>query len=391
MQFQLERIKEQLSSEARRYRFDAREVLRAIARPRLTGSKVAEEVTQEIRSRFEALGYEVRDQHFRISTWPGRFSVSLAGVFYLAGAVGGALLAGMGHPGVALVVQLLVLVVVGGIAVLARPAMNIMPFSRVEASNLVASVAGKRPRYYIMAHRDSKSQPIPLAFRGPAIVLGIIAWIALFIMELLGLLDPAFNNHTMITVLGALGGLAGLILILCWVNNNSPGALDNASGVATLLGVAERELEAGDVAFIVTDAEELGLAGAREVAASLPPSFGVINVDGIDDYGTFHIVERFGWPKKQGAAPHLAAALLSAASALNQNARRRNVPIGLLLDHIPIVRAGTPALTLMRGDLKSLSRVHRPTDNLDILTGTGVDDAVSLVSGALRLLREQQS
>ena len=38
--------------------------------------------------------------------------------------------------------------------------------------NLLAHVPGKRPRYYLMAHRDSKSQPIPLAFRGPAIVLG---------------------------------------------------------------------------------------------------------------------------------------------------------------------------------------------------------------------------
>ena len=391
MQFQVERIKEQLSTEARRYRFDAREVLRTIARPRLTGSKEAGIITNEIRSRFESLGYEVRDQRFRISTWPGRFSVSLAGVFYLAGAVGAALLAMMGHPGVALVVQLTVLFLVGGIAVLAPAAMKIVRFGRVEASNLIAAAPGKRPRYYVMAHRDSKSQPIPLAFRGPAIVLGIVAWIALFVIELLGLLDPAFNNRTTITVFGVLGGVAGLILILCWVNNNSPGALDNASGVATLLGVAERELEVGDVAFIVTDAEELGLAGAREVARSLPPSFGVINVDGIDDYGTFHIVERFGWPRKQGAAPHLAAALLGAAAALNHNARRRNVPIGLLLDHIPIVRAGTPALTLMRGDLKSLSRVHRPTDNLDILTGTGVDDAVSLISGALRLLREQQT
>ena len=90
MQFQVERIKEQLSTEARRYRFDAREVLRTIARPRLTGSKEAGNITNEIRSRFESLGYEVRDQHFRISTWPGRFSVSLAGLFYLAGAVGGA-------------------------------------------------------------------------------------------------------------------------------------------------------------------------------------------------------------------------------------------------------------------------------------------------------------
>jgi hypothetical protein len=34
--------------------------------------------------------------------------------------------------------------------------------------------ARERPRYIVMAHRDSKSQPVPLAFRGPAIVLGVL-------------------------------------------------------------------------------------------------------------------------------------------------------------------------------------------------------------------------
>jgi Peptidase family M28 len=391
MQFQLERFKEKLSSETRRFRFDASETLRSIAHPRLTGSKEAEIITEEIRSRFESLGYGVRDQRFVISTWPGRFSVSLAGLFYLAGAIGGGMLTAWGHPGIAVVVQLTVLLVIGAIAVLSRPAMSIVRFGRVEAANLVAAVEGKRPRYYLMAHRDSKSQPIPLAFRGPAIVLGIVAWVALFVLELLALLDATFINRGAITILSILAATAGLILVFSWVNNNSPGALDNASGVATLLGVAEREVEAGDVAFIITDAEELGLAGANAVASTLPPSFGVINIDGIDDYGSFHIVERFGWPRKRGAAPHLAAALLGAAAALNHNATRRSVPIGLLLDHIPIVRAGTPAVTLMRGDLKSLSRVHRPADNLEKLKGTGVEDAVSLVSAALQLLREQQS
>ncbi len=391
MHFEVERIKEQLHSEPRAYRFEAREALRMIAWPRLTGSEQAGIITEEIRSRLESLGYEVRDQRFEISTWPGRFGVSLAGVLYLGGAIVAAGLMYAGHPGVALVMLLLVLLLVGAIVVLARPAMTILPFGRVHASNLIAAVPGKRPRYYIMAHRDSKGQPIPLAFRGPAIVLGIVTYIALLALSILGLADPVFNPAALVIALGTVAAMAGAVLVFCWVNNNSPGVLDNATGVATLLGVAEREIEQGDVAFIVTDAEELGLAGSRAIAGSLPPSFGVINVDGIDDSGPFYIVERFGWPKKQGAAPHLAAALLGAAAALNHEARRRDVPIGLLLDHIPVVRAGIPALTVMRGGLKSLSRVHRPTDNFDVLKGIGVTQAVALVSSALELLRQQSA
>ncbi len=369
--------------------FQARAALEAIAKPRLTGSAAAAEVAAELTTRLEAYGYEVRASPFQFSSWPGRFGVSLAGVVLLVGVLLGTGLLYQGQAGVSLVVLLTVLLIVCGIAVLAKPAMNILPWGRVEGVNLLAHVPGSRPRYYLMAHRDSKSQPIPLAFRGPAILLAALAWLALAVAATLALFDPIWQRPGLTLILGVVGALSGLILVFCWVNNRSPGALDNASGVATLLGVAERSAAHGDVALIITDAEELGLAGAHAIAGQLPPSFGVINVDGIDDVGGFFLVERFGWPKK-GAAPHLAAALLGAAAELDLPARRRDVPIGLLLDHLPIVRAGTPALTLMKGKLSALRRVHRPADNLERLHGQGVEQAIHLLVNALEQLRQQQ-
>lgn len=369
--------------------FDARSVLQWLARPRLTGSAEAAEVTARIRTHFEQLGYEVRDYPFIISSLPGRFAMSAVGAIYLIGSLAAAALMYQGHPGVAVVLLLMVLLLAAAMAVLARPAMTVLPWGRVNCINQVAHRPGARPRYYLMAHRDSKSQPIPLAFRGPAIVLGIVAWVALTVAATAALLNPALTRPDVTLVIGSLAVVAGALLLFCWVDNRSPGALDNASGVAALLGVAEREAGAGDVAFIITDAEELGLAGARAIAPLLPPSFGVINVDGLDDHGSFYVLERFGWFRKKGLAPPLAAALLSAATNLNTPARRRDVPMGLLLDHIPVVRAGTPALTLMRGSLKSLRRVHRPADNLDHLNGSGVVQGVTLLSAALELLRKQ--
>jgi hypothetical protein len=369
--------------------FDARAVLQWLAQPRLTGSEAAAETTAKIREHFVSLGYEVRDYPFMMSTWPGRYGLTAAGAVYLVGSILAAALLFNAHPGVSLVVQLLVLFVVAAIAVMARPAINMLPWGRVEGRNLIAHAPGKRPRYYLMAHRDSKSQPIPLAFRGPAIVLAILAWGALAIAALAALIDPVYRRSEVAVILGAIAAVAGVILVFCWVDNRSPGALDNGSGVAALLGVAERELQAGDVAFIVTDAEELGLAGARAIAPVLPPSFGVINIDGLDDHGGYFVLERFGWPKKRGTAAPLAAALMSAADTLNAPIRRRDVPLGLMLDHLPVVRAGTPALTLMRGSLQSLRRVHRPADNLEHLTGAGVNQSVTLLSEALRILRQQ--
>jgi Zn-dependent M28 family amino/carboxypeptidase len=61
-----------------------------------------------------------------------------------------------------------------------------------------------------------------------------------------------------------------------------------------------------------------------------------------------------------------------------------------MLDHMPIVKGGTSALTLMRGDRGSMARVHRPSDDVAHLRGDGVAAAVDLVCAALRILRSQE-
>jgi Zn-dependent M28 family amino/carboxypeptidase len=242
--------------------------------------------------------------------------------------------------------------------------------------------------YLVVAHRDSKSQPVPLSFRGPAIAFALLAWLALFVLALASIAQPVAPGLAL--AVGVIGVIAGLILLFCWVENNSPGALDNATGVVALLELAAREHAAGDVAFLVTDAEELGLAGARAIAGRLPVVIGAINLDGLDDEGAFWIIERFGWPRKRGLAPHLAAAMLRAADDLGLDARRRDVPFGIMLDHIPLVQGGTPAISVLRGGLRSLRRVHRPEDDLDHLRGDGIAPTIRLVARALELLRAQE-
>jgi len=367
--------------------FDFGAVLREIAKPRMTGSTGATETGAAIRAHFESYGYEVQDRPFLFNPWPGRFGITAVGAVYLVATFIAASLIYNGRPAVALSILLTLLVVALLIGFLAGPLIDKLPFGRVQGSNMLCLPKGTRPRYIIMAHRDSKSQPLPLSFRGPAIVLGILAWIAMVIVAVFHIASPL--PQTIILVVGVAAFLAGVILIFCWVENKSPGALDNASGVVAALGVASRERASGDVAFLITDAEELGLAGARAAARSLPPVFGVINIDGLDDDGSFYVFERFGMFRKQGLAPHLAAALLQEASSRNEPADRRDLPFGIPVDHIPIVKAGIPALTLTRGTLKSLRRVHRPSDDVEHLRGDGIEKAIDLLSGALKRLREQ--
>jgi hypothetical protein len=367
-----------------------KDLLRTLARPRLTGSQGAQEVADIVHEHLVKLGYQIQDHPFTFSTWPGRFAITAAGVVFLAGSLGAAALLNMRHPGVALVVLLAALLLAGAIAVLAAPLTNMLPFGRITGNNMFAAKPNAVPRYIFMAHLDSKSQPIPLAFRGPAIILALLAWVAFVVFALLGLLDPVWIRTDITTVLGVLSLIAGVLLIFCWVENRSPGALDNASGVATVLGIAEAERDRDDVAFLITDGEELGLVGARAIARRLSPVFGVINIDGVDDSGPVYVLEKFGVPARH-IAPHLVASILQAAEKHDLPAQRRNVPFGLMLDHLPMARADLPSVTVMRGSFASLRRVHRPADSMDNMTGSGIETVVRLLRDALAQLREQSA
>ena len=369
----------------------ARHAIHAIARPRLTGSAGAAEVQAKLRGAFEELGYEVQELTFDFSAWPGRFGVPAVGAVALLGLGSATLALALRTPPIALVALAAAALLAGLAAAFARRAIAGLPWGRVQGTNLLAIRPGARPRFLITAHADSKSQPISTFLRIAAIVLVIFAWSALFTVAVIGLYDAALVSLPLVLSVGAVGAVGSVLLTASVAGNASPGALDNASGVAALLGIARRQRDHGDVAFLVTDAEELGLAGAWDATRRLPPLDGIINLDGLDDEGEFRIAERIGAARRRVLAPHLAAALLASAEALDVPVQRKDLPAGVLVDHMAFGRAGFPALTLLRGSKRSLFRVHRPSDTARRLTGEGVAAAVELVSGALDFLRGRRA
>ncbi|HEX6939987.1 MAG TPA: M28 family peptidase [Longimicrobiales bacterium] len=387
MEFRIEAHRDRMRAVDDAERGEARDAIRALARPRRTGSAGAAEVEAELRRRFEGLGYTIQELPFTFSAWPGRYGVPAAGAVGLLGLGVGSLALARREP-------LLALAGLGGAAALiafaglyATRAIAHLPWGRVRGVNWLVHRPGARPRHLVAAHRDSKSQPISTFLRVAAVVLAGFAWVALAALAAIGLVDETLISTPLVLALGALGGVGAALLIACHAGNASPGALDNATGLAALLGIARRERNRSDVAFLVTDAEELGLAGARDVARRLPPVEGIINLDGLDDVGTFRVAERIGIYRRRVLAPHLAAALLASAESLRIPIQRRDLPAGVLVDHIAFGRAGYPAVTVLRGGARSLLRVHRPGDTADRLDGTGVAMAVALVCGALELLR----
>jgi hypothetical protein len=106
-----------------------------------------------------------------------------------------------------------------------------------------------------------------------------------------------------------------------------------------------------------------------------------LNCDGVDDHGTL-VCMRHG--SRQSRA---AAALAAAAAEIGVPLTVRGLVPGLLVDTVALHDAGWDCATLSRGRWTTLARVHRPHDDLDHLTGSGVDEAALVLAAAVRQLR----
>jgi Zn-dependent M28 family amino/carboxypeptidase len=189
-----------------------------------------------------------------------------------------------------------------------------------------------------------------------------------------------------VAVLGVVGAVPVMASV---VQARSPGALDNASGVAAVLLAAEllavEARRAGPHGVLVTSAEELGLAGARAWARAWRASgraAGVaVNCDGVDDAGALTCMYT-------GAAPReLVAALGRAAHGVRV---RRLVP-GILVDAVALADAGWETLTVSKGTVRTLARIHTPADTRGALTGRGVAEAAAVMRAAVAVIAARRA
>ena len=234
--------------------------------------------------------------------------------------------------------------------------------SRAPGINLEARRG--QPVIWLVAHLDSKSQPIPILVRAAAIVASAILWIVMAAMAVLHV-KTGWDAVTIAAL------VAGLPIAISTVGAHSPGALDNATGVATVLLAAERVDRSVPLGVLITSAEELGLAGARAWVREQTTKVPVINCDTIDDHGYLTIMHSHGRPERL-------------IRAFEQRAvRARGVLPGILVDSVAFAEAGWDAVTVSRGTLATLARIHRRADTPDKLTGRGIAEAADIIAEAL--------
>ena len=361
----------------------ARELLSVLAvAPRPAGGTAERAARAHCARELAGLGFTVVEREFEFSAFPGRWATPIAGAVLLAALGAAGHLGWRGHPWLALAV---LLAAPGGVAALGlaagRHGVLGLPMLRERATNLVAErdASAGPPRVWLVAHLDSKSQPVPILVRALGIVataLLLLAGIAAALAQGIG--APLADGWPWIAIAAAAPVVTAPI-VLSVVGARSPGALDNASGVATVLLAAARVPAGTPLGVLLTSAEELGLAGARAWASERGPAV-AINCDGVDDSGSLVCMH------DGRSADRLIEALRRAGGPA---LRVRVLLPGILTDSVALADAGWAAVTVSRGGLATLARIHRPGDTADRLSGEGIAAAATVIAAAAAELGSQ--
>jgi hypothetical protein len=342
-------------------------LLGELAVPRLVGTPNHRNVRDVLKRELTARGFGVEEHAFAASS--SRLgAVAIAGAALAWGAIGAVVLLFVPYPWVTIGWIGTVLAVVIHVLVTARSRSD----ESVRGVNLIGRrAASPAPTVWLVAHYDSKGQPISMATRLVAVALSLLGGVGLLVHAgvLLFLVGPPLG-HTAFVVAPALIG--GLLLSMNRVTDGSAGAVDNATALVAVAMILDLLPPRAGVGVVFPDAEELGLLGARalvEERSGLLAGAAVVNLDGLDDRGrTIALVHRAG-PLTQALGEQLVAP------------RAPWLPV--LVDGIELAAAARECVTIMKGGWATARIVHTPRDTADRLTLAGAREVAEGVARAL--------
>lgn len=348
--------------------------------PRFAGSAEESRARARCRRELEQVGFKCEEIPFEYSQWLGRWgppvlSLTLAVLFVALGelTVRGLWLGGV--LGAFVVMRVTLQLSVGPIR---HGWILDFPWSRATSVNLVARRGS--PAVWLMAHLDSKSQTVPMLLRilgsvalhlgGALVVFGSVAF-AIWGSRA----TPVITTAQVLAIIGAIG------VGLCFVRNQSPGAVDNASGVAAIILAAQSRNDGQSLGVLITSGEELGLAGALAWARLAPEHLVILNCDTVDEAGAFRCMYSDAQPMR------VAVVAENEAKRLAMDLRVRRLIPGIMADSMAFAYDSRwSAITLSRGNMSTLARIHTRGDNSTKLTGEGAAQAGALLSAMAREL-----
>lgn len=334
--------------------------------PRPAGSEAASGARAYCADVLHAAGFQTAEQAFEYSAFSGAWAMPIAGV---AASFSGILLyLGRQMPWLIPVAVTTLALTIGALVWLGADGVLAFPLMRRRGVNLQAVRGAAEPTVWLVAHIDSKWQPVSMIARVAGVAGTTLGVIALFALSL----APARADAAAAAAL-LLTWLFSTPLILSIVDARNTGALDNASGVSAVLAAAELLPAAARAGVLITDAEELALAGARAWARSRTAGV-ALNCDSIDDHGQLTVMYSRRRPES------LVSRLSRAASDHGEAVRVMRLIPGVLTDSVALADAGWETLTLSRGDLRTLQRIHTSRDTLETLRGAGLDVAARVLA-----------
>lgn len=354
--------------------------IRAIAFPRFVGSAGERNAQTVIRKALHGAGYNVNDLSFTSSLFPLEFFPRLV-VAVLCTVTIGAYLSLAAAPAIA--VELAVL---AGLLLIAATRWNrtmewmytLKRFGRLTSKNILA-IHPHRENYMNLvftAHYDSKSQTHSAVTRvalSCLLACCIVATNALTVLSAAYDLNPFYVLCALIPM-----SILGLILQTNATHSRSPGAYDNASGVAVLLELARSnaaDTPPVNLGFVATGAEEAGLCGAvalmrdgRFIEMFPPARTVIINLDGIGSDGPLTITDRYGIPPVR-TGPLVADLCIAIAQRFGIESRHNWLAMGAGMDHVPFASHGYQTVTLSTASFdKAFRAMHTKHDTADHLS-----------------------
>ncbi|MHA1377592.1 MAG: M28 family metallopeptidase [Candidatus Helarchaeota archaeon] len=381
---------------------NAYEITRRLSFPRAIGSEGEKKAKEIVAEEFNKMEYEVVKEEFKTSYFNWNFArvifipisliiLSMAIFMYIEPLISLIFVVGF------LVVGLISLQLINGSKVINKGKIytthNI--YGKLKSSNSTGTII-------FMGHWDTKSQTFSSIVRIIIMVVVLFGSLALsFIYLIIAVLTIFFDFENEL-LLHILLGLSIAIIIPAVLNcfnkteNKSPGALDNAASVATVLELArifkEKSLKNYDLIFLIPGSEELNLGGAIAFIDRHKTEFDrkntyFINFDGVGSKKAIRLITSYGVPKKN-ASKKLNTLFLNTAEKLKIKINNIWLPFGAWSDYMIAVNRGFEACWL--GSDGIIQYVHTPKDSFEKVSKKGIKNAILLTYNVVLELEKEK-
>lgn len=389
---------------------DCEDVVKSLCFSRLPGSENAVVAEKLIEDKFSEAGIKLTRQPFKTTTF--LITTVLQGAVVLAILITAAMIfLSYFKPIANLIISIIVIVVAVVVANTAGGGSKPIKIGKlIDTCNYVyeqmppgteGADAAKKTIIFA-AHHDTKGQPLTTIWRSSLFTFGGLALIVMLLSFTAQAIADIFSLQfpKMVHIIGVV--CAGIVIVCCiplafnGLVETSPGALDNASGVAAVYCLAKyfknKPLKSTRIIYLITGAEELGMLGAREylfnsgVELDKENTF-MINFDMIAHKGSnVEIMEKEGLINPKIPSKYLVSVADKAASMSGTKLDKFTLPIGGATDRGVFTKAGYHGIDLI--NKKAAVITHSPKDCFECFDPSLASKFINLSIDMARIIDE---